>query len=114
MGRYYILCDGKVTEEPDHEKWERWHRSTYPKVREVASTTASGGTVRTVFLAINMSLAKDEDPLLFETRVQGGWLDDQWQRYSSLEEARAGHDSWVARVSEAEKDKPPSPGWPTW
>ena len=114
MGRYYMLCDGEVIEEPDHAKWSKWYQSSYEKVRHVASTKVSYGTVSTVFLAMNMTLSKETPPLLFETRVQGGWLHDQWERFASLDEAKAGHEAWVARVREAEKDQPPPPGWPTW
>ena len=114
MGRYYSLHEGEVIEEPDHAKWAEWHKNSYEKVRCVACTKVEYGTVSTVFLAMNMTLSKTEPPLLFETRVQGGWLDDQWERYSTLDEAKAGHETWVARVRAAEENEPPPPGWPAW
>jgi hypothetical protein len=114
MGRYYILRAGALVEEPDHDKWSEWYESSYESVRSIASTKVRYGTVSTVFLGMNMALSKDGPPLLFETRVKGGWLDDEWERFSSLEEAKAGHEAWVARVQAAEEDEPPPPGWPSW
>lgn len=114
MGRYYTLRDGEIVEEPDHAKWALWYENSYEKVRRVASTKVQYVTVRTVFLGMNMTLAKAEPPLLFETRVKGGWLDDQWERYSTLEQATAGHEAWVARVRAAEENTLPPPGQPVW
>jgi hypothetical protein len=114
MGRYYILQDGQVIEEPDYDKWARWRQDCYEKVRCIAQTEAQYGTVRTVFLAVNMTLAQDDPPCLFETRVEGGWLNDQWQRYPTLVEAKAGHEAWVARVRESDETELPPPGCTTW
>jgi hypothetical protein len=111
MGRYYILRGSEVVEEPDYAKWSEWYQQSYEQVRCVASTKAIYGTVSTVFLGLNMTLAKDDPPLLFETQVGGGWLDGQRERYPTLEQAKAGHEAWVARVHETEKDKPPPPGF---
>ncbi|MFH1748492.1 MAG: hypothetical protein ABIG44_15770 [Planctomycetota bacterium] len=111
MGRYYILHDGEVVEEPDHAKWSRWYESSYEPVRCIAATKADYGSISTTFLAMNMDLAKTDPPLLFETRVEGGYLDGQWERYKTLDEANVGHEAWVARVREAERDKPPPPGF---
>jgi len=109
MGRYYILCGDAVVEEPDFGKWVAWHADWYEKLRCVARTSVKFGAVATVFLGMNMAVAESERPLLFETRVMGGWLNDQWERYSTLEEARAGHGAWVARVRamEQENELPP-------
>ena len=115
MGRYYTLRDGEVVEEPDYAKWIDWYGKSYEKVRHVASTKVKYGTVATVFLALNMTLSKTDPPLLFETRVNGGWLDDEWERFSTLEEAKAGHEAWAARVREEEEEnKLPPPGCPVW
>lgn len=114
MGRYYILRAGKVIEEPDYDKWAQWYEGSYQDVRTLASTKVEYGTVSTFFLGMNMALAKDDPPMLFETRVEGGWLDDEWERYPTLAEAEAGHQAWVARVQAAEQNEPPPPGWPSW
>ena len=115
MGRYYILHDDEVIEEPEYTKWIQWYGESYEKIRCIASTKVKYGTVSTVFLALNMTLSKTDPPMLFETRVTGGWLDDEWERFSSLEDAKAGHEVWVARVhNEEEENQLPPPGCPVW
>jgi len=115
MARYYILRNKKVIEEPNHAKWAEWYKTSYEGVRCVARTKLEYGTVLTTFLAVNMTLSKTVPPLLFETRVQGGWLDNEWERYPTLDAARAGHETWVARVRELEKENQfPPPGCPVW
>ncbi len=114
MGRYYILQAGAVVEEPDYEKWRQWYETSYSRVRSVASTKVKYGAVSTVFLGMNMALSQDAPPALFETKIDGGWLNGEWERYPTLEEARAGHEAWVFRVSAAEENEPPPPGWPSW
>jgi hypothetical protein len=114
MGRYYILRDGKVLEEPNYPSWAEWYENHFKDVEMVAHTELVHGVVSTRFLAMNMTLARDAKPLVFETRVKGGWLDDQWERFASLDDARAGHEAWVARVQEAENEEglpPPGAGW---
>jgi hypothetical protein len=115
MGRYYVLRDGEVIEEPDYAQWTEWSKSSSEAGRCIASTTLNYGTVATVFLAMQMTLSKADPPLLFETRVKGGWLNDEWQRYSTLEAAKAGHEVWVARVRAVESEQGlPPPGYPMW
>jgi len=112
MGRYFIIRCDEVIEEPDHERWSEWYRDVYPDVRRVAHTELQFGTVSTEFLAMSMSLSRAEWPLLFETRVKGGWLDGESRRYATFEEARNGHERWVDRVRSAEDENPPpGVGW---
>ena len=62
----------------------------------------------------NASTLSKVSPVLFETRVTGGWLADQRERYATIDEARAGHESWVARVREVEEENqlpPPGGAW---
>ena len=115
MGRYYILRDDEVIEEPDYSKWIKWYDSTYMDVRCISQTMVKYGIVSTIFLGLNMTLSKNDSPLVFETKVEGGWLDGEYQRYSELAEAKAGHEAWVARVrAEEEEHKLPPPGCPVW
>jgi hypothetical protein len=114
MSRYFILRDGEVIEEPDHRSWSEWYESSFGEVECIDRTQLNQATVSTHFLAVDMTLARDASPMLFETRVSGGWLADQRQRYSTLEEARAGHQFWVARVREVEEENelpPPGGAW---
>jgi hypothetical protein len=115
MSRYFILRNGEVVEEPDHAQWSHWYQSSYDRVRCVAETEVKYGSVVTTFLAVDMTLSKGVPPLLFETRVKGGWLDDEWERYPTLEAAKAGHNAWVARVREMEEENElPPPGCHAW
>ncbi len=109
MDRYYVLCGDRVRPEPDFRKWVAWHAECYEKQRCVVRTPVKFGTVVTVFLGVNMALAESDPPVLFETRVEGGWLNDQWERHATLDEARAQHEAWVARVRalEQQNELPP-------
>lgn len=74
--------------------------------KHVAKTTVDGMLVSTVFLAMDHSFLGGP-PLLFETMVfdQGGdspWMDLHCERYSTWDEAAAGHEAVVARVRSGE------------
>jgi hypothetical protein len=114
MGRYFILRGDEVIEEPDYEKWSAWFERDYKEVELVAESRLGGTTVSTRFLALSMTLAQDSPPMIFETKVKGGWLDNQSERFSTLEEATTGHESWVRKVKEIERENelpPPGAGW---
>ena len=114
MGRYYILRDGEVIEEPDYTKWSAWFDSAFKDVELIAESRLGGSTVSTRFLALSMTLAKDSPPMVFETMVNGGWLDSERERFSSLLEATAGHESWVQRVKDSDEENglpPPGAEW---
>ena len=115
MGIYYILRDDVVVEEPDFGKWVAWHAQWYEKLRFVERTSMKFGDVVTIFLGMNMAVAELEKPLLFETRVMGGWLNDQWERHSTLDEARAAHKALVARIKSMERENElPPPDCRMW
>jgi hypothetical protein len=115
MERFYVLhADGAVGQ-PDFREWVAWHANSYERHRCIARTSVKFGTVVTIFLGVNMALEENERPVLFETRVVGGWLDSQWQRYSTLNEARAGHEAWVAKVHALEEQNElPPPDCSVW
>lgn len=114
MGRYFILSDGKVSEETNYETWSKWYESTYEEVSNIAHTETAQAAVTTRFVAMSMSLDVNAAPQLFETSVSGGWLDGQSERYETLDQARAGHEAWVAKVKKEEDENsvpPPGAGW---
>ena len=114
MGRYFILREGVVVEEPDYSAWASWYEASYTEVRDIARTQTEHATVSTSFLAMSMTLAENAPPLLFETKVEGGWLSGQGDRFSTIEEAEAGHRAWVERVRASEDENelpPPGAGW---
>ncbi len=65
--------------------------------RRVAETIGEAGTVSTVWLGMNHAW-DDGPPLIFESMVFGGLLDQDQVRYTTEEQARAGHDELVAKV----------------
>lgn len=85
----YIL-DGKTpVPEPDLLTWARWFETAD---RRVARTDLPhGGVVSTVFLAIDHGFG-DGPPVLFETMsFIGDDSEDYFGRYSTWDEAEAGH-----------------------
>lgn len=59
--------------------------------------------VSTVFLGLDHQWDPDGPPLLFETMVFGGRLDEHTERYSTWDEAVAGHERVVAMVRAEEE-----------
>ena len=108
MGRHFILRDGEVVEEPDAAAWARWYEEHYESVRLIARTEVADAVVTTEFLPIGMDVSRGAPPLLFETRVRGGWLDQASELHASVDEAHAGHRRWVEKIRAAGKD--PSSG----
>lgn len=57
--------------------------------------------VSTVFMSLDHEWG-DGPPILFETMVFGGPLDQAQERYSTKQEAIEGHEKWVNKVKETE------------
>ena len=68
--------------------------------RTVAKTTVGNVLVSTVFLIVDHQLG-DGPPLLFETMVFGGELDQEQERCSTWEEAEVMHKIMCERVEAA-------------
>ncbi len=66
--------------------------------RTVSKTVVSTGVeVSTVFLGFDHGFSEDGPPILFESLVFGGPLDDEMVRYATYDESLAGHRDLVAR-----------------
>lgn len=98
MMKQYILKDRKPIHEPDILKWGEWYGDI--KNRVVKRTEVGGCEVSTVFLGLDHSF-DDGPPVLFETLVFGGPLDEEMERYHAWEEAEKGHQDMVERVRRA-------------
>lgn len=95
-----FILDGKtLVPEPDLMKWADWFEKAN---RRVARTDTKNGQISTVFLGVDHSFG-DGPPLLFETLVFGGTLNDEQERYSTWDEAVAGHKKMVERVEAGEE-----------
>lgn len=95
MSEHYILV-GHAAVPTDLMTWARWFESARED-RVVAKTDVNHVCVSTVFLGLDHAFGEGP-PQLFETLVFGGPLADEMERYSTWDEAEAGHKAMVARV----------------
>jgi hypothetical protein len=93
----YILEGHEVREIDEILEWGRWLENHKDECRVAFDTIYDVG-VSTVFLGSDRRLSGDGPPLLFETTVFGGPLDLYTNRYSTWEEAEAGHKEIVEYV----------------
>lgn len=78
---------------------------TKPDERRVSLTELEDGTkISTVFLMLAHGL-EDGKPILFETMIFGGPNNDYQRRYTSWEEAKAGHEIAVLLAKSSEEIK---------
>ncbi|MGL5937042.1 MAG: hypothetical protein ACRCZI_15630 [Cetobacterium sp.] len=100
-GRHFILDGGEVRA-VDLLTWAAWFES-HTEDRVIALTVVQPEIkVSTVFLGLDHSFRMTGPPLIFETMVFGGFLDQEQVRYATIAEARAGHFAMVERVKRAE------------
>lgn len=92
MSKYYIMED-KKTVPCDLMTWAKMFEGN----RHVADETIGGARVSTVFLGLDHSFCGGR-PLLFETMVFGGALDQEQERCSTWDEAEKMHAAMVERV----------------
>ena len=101
----YILVDGEPVEEPDLMAWGRWFEDADRQVALTYIDEARTVRVSTVFLGLDHTLARPcrdgAAPILWETMVFGGKLDQEQERYETKAEAVAGHNEWVKKAQEA-------------
>jgi hypothetical protein len=92
---HYILDpDGEPVFEPDLLAWARWLDDG--NRRRIALTDLGArGQVSTVFLGIDHNFGSHDRPVLWESMIFGGPLDQYQSRYDSLEAARQGHATLV-------------------
>jgi len=97
MKRYILAADGRTpVEEPDLMKWGKFFEDA--DARTVARADVSPDVyVSTVFLGIDHSY-EGGPPVLFETMVFGGTMEEEMARYTTWDDAVAGHDEMVKRV----------------
>lgn len=95
MSEHYIL-DGHTPVKTDLMTWARWF--VEGDHRQVKQTLMGDVDVSTVFLGLDHRFGEGP-PLIFETMIFGGEHDEFCERYSTWEEAEAGHARAVALVS---------------
>jgi hypothetical protein len=97
---HYILV-GRTPILVDLMTWAQW-MNDFEK-RLVALTTTDRFRVSTVFLGLDMNWSRSGDPVLFETMIFGGPLNEETWRYATYAEAERGHEHAVtqARIADA-------------
>jgi hypothetical protein len=102
--RYILNSAGNPVPEPDLIKWAMWFED-HAK-RRVAADEIEGIRVSTIFLALDHRWMDDGPPILWETMVFGGKLDQELDRCAgSREQAEAMHAAMCARVRATRKPK---------
>jgi hypothetical protein len=96
----YILKDGVPVPCDDLLEWGRWMQTAK---RHVALDWIGDVKVSTVFLGLDHQFASGP-PLIYETMVFGGPLDQNQDRYSTREEAEQGHQKMVELVKASVKE----------
>lgn len=91
---FYKLVDQEVIPVDDVIEWGAWMEETRENDgRRVGSDNVNGHWVSTVFLGVDHQYG-DGPPLVFETMVfpsEENMREEYMERYSTLEEAEAGH-----------------------
>ena len=98
---HYILENDVPKLEPDTVAWALWFQTAQ---RQVADDELPSGTrVSTVFLSIDHNFSGRGEPVLYETMIFGGPLDEEQWRYHTKDEALAGHAAALVAARQAER-----------
>ena len=93
---WYKINDDKTTERlpEDFKLSDAYFESVHSRVGD---DTVDNQRVSTVFLCMDHNWSEQEDhiPILFETMIFGGPYTEEMWRYSTYDEAKAGHDRIV-------------------
>lgn len=95
MNGHFVLDPDGTVRTVDAEAWGRWFSTAD---RRIALTEVGEATVSTVFLGLDHRYGSDGPPLIFETMIFSGPLDEYQARYSTLEQAKAGHEVAVRKA----------------
>lgn len=96
MSDKYILKNGVPVPCYDLLTWAKWFDKAGN--RSLASTRVADSLVSTVFLGINHRFHGDGPPILYETMVFSGKLEGYQMRYTTRQQALAGHKAAVKKV----------------
>jgi hypothetical protein len=96
---YYRLNDQNLPVPISRDEWfaDSGHQNL------VAKDDVGDVNVSTVFLGLDHNVSIRGAPILWETMVFGGPLDQEMERYTSADAARVGHERWIQRVKDAER-----------
>lgn len=96
----YILNEDHSIEAVDLTTWAVWFEKSDRRVRRSVYNDVNDNeiVVSTVFLGLDHSFSDGGPPILFETMVFGGKLDEEMERYATWDQAVAGHDRMLRKV----------------
>lgn len=97
---YFVLDSDHNAIAVDDREWAQWHKNF--ENRQVAEDFLHGKAVRisTACQGMNLAVSFDEPPIIFETMIFAlGEIIGQ-RRYSTWDEAVAGHQEIVAELNE--------------
>ena len=97
MAEHYKLVGHDTVPVDGLIEWATWFETAD---RSVARDEIGESCVSTVFLGLAHSFGQG-GPILFETMVFGGPLDQETERYRTWDEAETGHAAMLARVQAA-------------
>jgi hypothetical protein len=102
--KHYVLVDKRIIAIDTLEEWMA-HRIKHPNDDPLIEVTQVGDmTVSTVFLPIDHNhFSPGDPPILFETMIFGGWLDEEQHRCSTYAEAEKMHAQWVREAEDVQK-----------
>ena len=103
MNKYILDEQGNTVLEPDLIKWSEWFE--HSRVQRIVKQEIIGKSrVSTVFLSLDHEWRRNKTPILWETMVFGGKLDQELDRCSGIKkDALAMHKRMVKRVKKGQK-----------
>ena len=104
-GQYILDEHGNPQPCDDLFEWGRWMAKTDDTRRVARTELANNVSVSTMFLGLDHNMSgSSTEPILWETMIFGGPHDMEQRRYSSREDAEAGHAEMVELAKTEEKD----------
>ncbi|MET0724213.1 MAG: hypothetical protein ABWY64_25770 [Tardiphaga sp.] len=99
---YYILDADNHVVPVDMMTWARWLEENNNNRSVGYTEITSQCRVSTVFVSgLDLRFEGDGPPILFETMIFGGPLDDSQWRYASYDDAVTGHQTAVTKARKA-------------
>jgi len=101
---YHLSDDGLITELHNVDVWSKWYDEFVKSGKHVIRHNNIRKyncdiNVSTVFLGLNHNFNNThEEPILFETMIFGGELNEEQWRWTTKEKAKAGHHLVVQMV----------------
>ena len=100
MSDTYILNKDHTVRKVPMLEWAEWSEKDRENKRVALTKVDEHTEVSTVFLGLDHNFSESGPPLIFETMVFGGVMGEECDRYSTWDQAVAGHEAMLARVKE--------------